>query len=255
MYHGICSKCTISENCAYFNIFDLENAEVKNQGKFYTPRPYTLRDLPSRNRIHEGELISIGFTLLGESNKQFIPYLFATFNNMETYKYGKNELSLKFYNITDHDNNINLNTLDNLSINFGRLSEDTLENNLNSYEIQFQTPLRIKFQGKQMYNLDKLSFLSTIKNRYKTLHECYGNFNEDDLKDIDDFDLISVREKVTNNKRFSSRQNKKHYLPGIIGNYKITSNNFKLFKILKRLENLQIGKSTTFGFGQFKIIA
>ncbi len=254
MYHGICSKCIISDECAYFQIFDLENIEEKNKGRFYTPRPYSLRELPQKNRFHNGELITIGFNLFGETNKHFIPYLLATFDLMGSYKFGKNDLQLKLENITDLNNHNSIYNTKDHPIVFDNIFEETIPGDIESMDLILQTPLRIKFHGKQIYNLDKYSLLSTIINRYKTLHECFGTFEEEDLMGIEDFELISIQEKVTNNKRFSTRQNKKLYLPGILGNYRIISKNKKLFYILKRLENLQIGKSTTFGFGQFKII-
>ena len=254
MYHGDCNKCTISKSCAYFNIFNLENEEQKNNGTLYSPRPYCLRELPKINRVKQNDIISIGFTLIGESNREYLPYLIMSYNLMQDSLYGKDQIKLEFKSIVDSVNSYEYSVNEDIPINFGLISNELIQNDFDTYEIHLITPLRIKFMGKQIFQLDKPSFLYNIKNRYKTLHEHYGIFNKEDLEQIEDFEITTIEEYSTNNKRYSSRQNKKLYLPGIIGKYKIKSNNKKLFNILKRLENLQIGKSTTFGFGQFKII-
>jgi hypothetical protein len=254
MYHGECNKCSVSNTCAYFKIFNLENEEEKNNGILYTPRPYCFRNLPTNNRVKQDELISIGFTLLGESNRDYLPFLLFSYKLMDTYQYGKYQLKLEFMNIVDtlYNNKYDLN--DDIPSDFGLIPNQHKNFEREGFEIHFSTPVRIKILGKHVFQLDKYSLINSIKNRYKILHENFGIFYKEDLEDIDDFEVIVIQEKSTNNKRYSARQNKKHYLPGIIGKYKIITNNKKLYNILKRLENLQIGKSTTFGFGQFKII-
>lgn len=118
----------------------------------------------------------------------------------------------------------------------------------------FLTPTTIKYKGKFISHFDMDAILSSISRRIEML-----NYYED--HPVSGKELLTttptvIRENVEKSevKRYSSRHNEKINLHGIKGEIDLTNVDQQTLSLLLAGEILHIGKNTSFGFGQYRLI-
>jgi hypothetical protein len=117
-------------------------------------------------------------------------------------------------------------------------------------DVLFQTPMRMKVQGK---------YISSKPNLQTLLYSILARVNE--IKDLPRIKLpFSPSYKVTQSNiyfkdygRYSNRQKSKMKLGGVLGNIRYVDLDEKSFKLLKLGEIIGVGKQTVFGLGKIEV--
>jgi len=250
MHHRNCGACNLTDSCPYFQIFECESPEHKDRGLQYQPQPYCLHSLPTRPHFEPGQDFNLGFTLIGDSTVPRLPYVLLALQLLEKFPIGKSRMQLRLIGLQDEQNYIPFPS--DLPPDFGSLQN---QNRIpkSSFLLYLDTPLRIRIQGKDQRHLTQENLRSALKNRYKLLHEFFGQFCPEDLDPLNAFEVEPIESRAVAHTRYSSRQSHKHFLPGILGLFRIHSQSDQVFSILDRLQPFHLGKNTSFGYGQFRI--
>ncbi len=256
-----CGQCNLIEICAYGYIF--ESVFVKGAGKLfspYLPHPFTLIVPPPQNYEDGVSVIEIGFKLFFNS-VQFLPSVLLALKLMSENGIGRPRIPFDFVEITF--SNFSKNLVKNGSI---ILPDEIIKTNLklnfesNEKELVFiiQTPLRIKEKNRYIRMISPDLLTRVILRRIKLMLITYSNqilvVNEEGiLNEAKNFEFTDYNIRWYDWKRFSVRQGKFMNLGGLIGSATIINLNKYATAFLKMGEEIQVGKSTSFGLGKYLI--
>lgn len=252
-----CKACPLYQTCPYTNIFETPPKEHQIQKFTQVPNGYIIEPPTWGEKYYRaGELFSFDLVLFGRLINQLPLIAFAfkrafEFNIaggkadlIDIQHYDSNGIISSIFEkdkIIDHSTNIHI--------------PEQYPINLN---IEIQTPLRLQENGKPLsverMNLDR--FLKTLLKRISLLSEFhYQSLNFD-------FDtLIAQIEQISDEKnlvwqdwtRYSSRQQQKMKLGGVIGQWHLKNVPYEWAKLLDIGQWLHCGKNATFGLGKYKI--
>lgn len=252
-----CQTCILEEKCPYSLIF--EGRVKKEKWKIKeTPKPFVI-EIPFPFKSSEN--LNFNLILIGNAT-DFFPYFFLAFSNLGEMGIGKRRVKYEIEKIEQiyyerkmiyHQGNKYIEKIEPYPLK--------LDENWEGKEItlNFQTPLRIKYGGRYIAVLEFQYLIKSLIRRIKMLSYFWC-----DIEEFPDFtSLIEESEKVKIKKcelkwvdfeRYSTRQNQKMKLGGIIGKIEYSGEIKKFFPLLKLGQYIHIGKNTTFGFGKYQIL-
>ena len=277
--HRECERCILNTACVYPRIFEPSSSRLKNAPRpfvFEPPIPPFTKEI-SKNKslilgVEKGEQISFGLTIIGEAQKD-LPYFIYAAELFAEKGLGVKRTPFKVSNVCVKDIEEDRYRIYEPSLNYIEPHEefqynlsDLLMKYLDNFnyrneilKIRFLTPLRI-MQNRRI--ITKITFRDIFKQaslRIKHLTDIYGKSLEYDYKYLmDKAGEVKIIEENTwrhNSERWTNRQNRKLKLDGILGEMEFVSDNFEDFlPILIAGEILNIGSSTSFGFGKFIVL-
>lgn len=259
-----CKTCLIRQTCSYSYIFDTPVTESGQEVIFpgeNAPHPFVI-DLQSQDRkavFEQGEKINISFVLIGKGI-DYLPYLVYAFERLGKTGLGKNRGKFELIQVTDNKKLYDSESK-SLSSNLQKFKWDDFNDNQNltNIEINFQTPTRLKGEGKLLTSVDFKFLITNLLRRISVLcfYHCGCQLQGDIHKMIDQAEKIQTLHSNLSweeHQRFSGRQKVQMTLGGIVGSIQFGGNLNEFLPILRIGEYIHVGKSTSFGFGKYEII-
>lgn len=256
MHHRDCRSCLVSNSCGYFQVFESMSDTYKSMGFHYKSHPYII--IPStKNVFMKDDILKFKLTMFGEY-KKYIPYFVYAFQLMGELGFGKNRHKFSLLSVTDdlskeeiyEEGRLFPEKIINTSL---QLYTNTVPQLGEVLPVEFVTPARFAEKGKTVSNLNGDLLLASMVRRYSMMNTFYGEYVQEDVDSLE-INLQPIqREKYVSWKRYSNRQNKHVPQGGILGIYNILNPKEKLYKFIKTMEVLHIGKNTSFGLGQIKV--
>ncbi len=257
-----CDGCILRSSCVYAYIFDAFLDGSQDFMKLYNtaPQPFVIEtefNLPQQ--VKEGEKFEFSLFLLGKAVDYF-PYLAYSLLEIGKNGLGKERLPFEVLEITDNKaeklfeqsrQNLTKPSLEEISLDTGAY------NDKEDLKISFETPIRIRKDGKDVKSFSFVDLMLTLIRRLEILSYFYGDKDAvEGLKKLasecprleGDFSL-----KPVSIKRFSGRQQTKMRLNGVIGEAVVKDVPKVYSDILRIGELTHIGKNTSFGFGKITV--
>lgn len=120
-------------------------------------------------------------------------------------------------------------------------------------ELTFVSPVRLHADGKIRGLIEAPQFLAALLRRTDTLTRLYGTEPFDNLSAPDGLRFRSRDTHVISVNRYSSRQERRMELPGVLGTFILNGDLASIWPSLLFGERVQIGKGTSFGFGRYRL--
>lgn len=258
-----CSDCRLRTNCVYSHIFETPVEAVGQQfDGSHAPHPYVFEPpLEGKRDYAPGDQLDFSLLLVGET-AQKLPFLICAVERFEEYGLGGSRLSFTLRNVSDghrdslldptHADVIAPQPLD-LS---GRLAEILAADVLT---VRFVTPVRIQHRGSIARTVDFGLLIRNLLRRLSLLVSAYG-------RPVEDYDYDSAigrasRASVTADRlrwvdlqRYSNRQGRHMRYGGLVGTMIVHDHWQEFAELLVLGEAMHVGKNTTFGLGQYRLL-
>lgn len=253
-----CRQCPLYRSCPYTAIFETPPPEGHDLQKFsQIPNPYVIEPPQWGRRVVEpGENISFNFVLYGRS-RSHLPLVIYAMQKAFAYDVGHGRASLvkvavllgdseetiyepQYQHVKNHENNSVI-----------------AVSNAEEVTVQISTPLRLQKNGKPLgpEEISSHAFLMTLLRRFSLLEE-FQNGSRLEL----DFTALSAKTRAVpiyselvwqDWTRFSSRQNQKMSLGGVVGALKFRSLPPEFRMLLAAGQLTHLGKNSSFGLGKY----
>lgn len=268
-----CKDCILKQSCIYAYIFETEpngDAKIMNMSRYEKiPHPFIIEP-PEEKTTHykEGDKLTFNLLLLGRAT-EYLPYFIFTFYEMGRTGIGK-------FNEDGHRGRFQLLTVtSNSRIVFNYKTESIIpvkpqlleipeqisfsDNQEETITLLFHTPLRISYQRDLVVVPEFHMLMRALLRRLSLLYyfHCEKTPPKFDAKTI-----IQKAESIKISKnslrwwgweRYSSRQNTRMRLGGVLGEITYAGCLSPFVQFLKAGEIFHIGKATSFGLGRYTI--
>lgn len=257
----------------YQHIFETEGDEYNIEylkGVKKIPHPFILHPpLATKRDFVKGEIITIGITLIGYAHN-FLPFIVEAFKIMGEEGITSKRKKLKLLNVFNEDFNgakiiIYRAGSQELKNNYRAilLKEILLNINYNTTEIKlnFETPLEIQYQSQKITEhyinvLTPAIIAANIERRYKALAKQYCKATPV----IDEIFQPHTSVKILKNRlqnfsllRQSYKETEIQRFYGLAGSFVLKGNLKSILPVLHIGQFINMGKKTSFGWGQYKI--
>lgn len=267
-----CSQCLLKSTCPYAYIFETEppsdSLVLKNYDNI--PRPFVLEPpLETRNCYGPGERLTFHLLLFGQAIS-YLPYFILVFKELgeigigkgrEKYRLAeftavndiKGEREVVYSGDTQLVRNVDLAVYGKeITKNYETWGQDILS-------VDFQTMTRLKFEGRYK---GSVPFHILIRNLLRRLSSLYyfhhgvmpkANFQEM-VKKAEKIMTISEQTTWVDWERYSSRQDTRMNLGGVVGNVTYEGELAEYIPFLALGEWTHVGKGATFGMGKYRLL-
>ena len=261
----VCDTCILKRNCLYAKIFEVKPDLEKKTGQVNFPHPYVLESQDNEKiDFSPNQEFVFSIILFGEMI-DYLPYFVYAFERMGEEGIGKRingyRNSFDIQNICFENETIYGRQQKTLpgstpSKSLSLENQNTDENSLR-INVIFESPLRVKNQGKLVHDLEFVVFIRTILRRIKTLWLRFA----DGIPDFDEKGLLQIAETVEiaqarlyweEQTRYSNRQSSYLKLGGLKGSIEFSGNLTPFLPLLNIAQVVHIGKETSFGLGQLR---
>ncbi len=263
-----CADCGEREKCAYLYIFEtsLPSETVKDRKYLNPPHPFIMSPPLDRKRSHDpGEIITFEITLIGRAVEHLKDFI-GTFEKMGRAGLGPEKARFRIENVEGLKKDGNRAViyipdeeakLKDFEILSGKdLAGSFPSGKIECLEIEFLTPIQVKFNPRQKSNLYFYTFATHLLTRLDMLSYVYcGKELKADIKG-----LINrshwIRTKESNLFWVNSEptvEDSYYRMGGYTGSivYEGTLEEFYPFLVLGQY--LHAGKGATYGFGKYRI--
>ncbi|MDR4497171.1 MAG: CRISPR system precrRNA processing endoribonuclease RAMP protein Cas6 [Candidatus Scalindua sp.] len=265
-----CSECLLNKSCVYSYVFETAPPEDTKVLRLYraVPHPFVIEPTLNGDRIiKQGDSIRFNLILIGRA-VDYLPYFIFTFTELGKQGLGKNRSKftlekVEAMGIDGEGEPIYTRDSEILKNNYPLLDASQLNHmdrrgNNNNIEVEFLTPLRVKYEGKIT---DTIEFHVLFRNLIRRISSLYyfhcGRELECDFREmIEEAKSIktsSIRLHWFDWERYSTRQKQKMTLGGVLGNVQYEGNLEPFLQLLKLGEYIHVGKGTSFGLGKYRI--
>jgi hypothetical protein len=212
-----CNNCLLKEKCVYSYIFETPVPDDSAKMKLYTyaPHPFVLEPpMENKNEFSKSEKIQFDVVLFGKAI-EYLSYFVFTFIKMGKIGLGIDRAKFKLVNVTNSDSGKEIFNSDDCKLKEHNPVKIDLDGNGNIHneeiELEFSTPVRIKFKGHFQDNIEFHIIMRNLLRRISSI--CYFHCNKELKMDFKNF--ISQAEKINkisddthwiDFKRYSSRQ-------------------------------------------------
>jgi hypothetical protein len=263
-----CTDCMLKAKCIYAYVFETfpdGDAELMHMNRYSKiPHPFIIRPPEDKKKTYEpGETILFKLVLIGRAT-DYLPYFIYTFDELGKTGIGKGRGKYNLVNV-HNDKGIIYNSDEKVIRAFDSKKIDIQEefdfkyNDKMSLTLNFITPVRILYRRRLTVDL---AFHMLIRNLLRRVVLLYYFHCEKRIPQHNHKGMIEEAEKISivNNslrwwdwERYSSRQNTKMKMGGLIGEVTYTGNIQLFMPFLRAGEILHVGKGTSFGLGCYKI--
>lgn len=262
-----CATCILRQTCTYALVFETAHAlPVPENAKISAPpHPMVLEPpLTQKRNFAAGDTLACGMVLFGDLNRN-LPYFLYAFDQMGRIGLGKslngNRAGFTLESVTSGDETVYskkdgrvalpdvLPTLD--------LTPDQNESP-DQVTLKLHTPFRISTKTGQEPDLPFELLMRSLIRRSTALFNTYGDgepaLNYPDLvKKACRVRLIDNRLTWFDWQRYSSRQETKMYMGGLLGQVTYQGDLGPFLPFLRMAETVHAGKNTAFGLGKIII--
>ncbi len=270
-----CMDCMLKSRCIYAYVFETpssDGAEIMNMHKYErVPHPFVIEppdmdsgfNVQSSKIINPGSRIDFNLILIGKA-ADYLPYFIYTFDELGKNGIGKGRGKYRLIEVkTDRSGPIyheSTKTIKKAEIDLIDIPDDFRPaDGLTAITLHLLTPLRIKYNRDLVVNPE---FHILIRNLVRRIGLLYY-FHCGNQKPSWDFRAIikhaeGVKIKTSSLRwldweRYSSRQDSRMKLGGLIGKITYEGDLEPFLPILKAGEILHAGKNTSFGLGKYDI--
>ncbi|MDD5435104.1 MAG: CRISPR system precrRNA processing endoribonuclease RAMP protein Cas6 [Nitrospira sp.] len=264
-----CKDCILRQRCVYayvFETFPPDDTKVMGMNKYLTvPHPFVIQPpAETRQKYKPGEILTFSLILIGKA-VEMLPYFVYTFEELGKTGIGKGRGRYKLLNVENGKDTIysieekSLRSVSPDEIYLPDNFDFTSDNPDDLISLRFLTPARIMYQRDLAVDLMFHILLRSLVRRLGLLYyfHCGNETTSWDYKR-----LIEEAEDVTTEKkslkwydweRFSTRQNVRMKMGGIVGEITYRGRIEQFLPVLKAGEILHVGKGTSFGLGRYEI--
>ena len=226
----------------------------------YIPQPFVLRvDLRENRQVLAGDTYTFGLRLFGPAI-EFAPYVIFAVQEMGRRGLGRDRIPFVLNSVHDGQQDIYIREqsahLHLPSVRHIRLDEPSGEPRPIRLDVQFATPARLRTEGRLNRLPDLPALLRAGLRRLRVLCHFYGTTElaPADMSGL--FDAAETSRLINSTlhwhgvQRYSTRQNRKMVMDGVVGSASWELSGETLLPILRAAESCHIGKATSFGFGR-----
>ncbi|MCD6205780.1 MAG: CRISPR system precrRNA processing endoribonuclease RAMP protein Cas6 [Candidatus Marinimicrobia bacterium] len=263
---GICKSCLLKNACIYSYIFENHfQVEGRPLDIAEPPHPYLLMvQLNQKPVIYpKGSNIQWHLNLFGSRISEILPYIVLTAERMGNAGLGRDRGKFFIDNIIAFQNNdaiviyhhVNKNLKMPLPIQ--RLDINGAHDTAEKIRLRFNTPTRIQHGGNILHEISFKDIIVNIFRRYSLLVKYYQKNSPKIEVDQDLLNEASKIQTIESNfewkvyARYSARQKRKMVLGGITGELLVAGELGPFIPLLDIGRLINIGKNTSFGFGNF----
>lgn len=270
-----CKECLLTHNCPYSYIFETSPPQGSEALRNYenVPRPFVLEPpLETQVNYAPGDKLIFNLLLFGKAIN-YLPYFIITFQELGEIGIGKGRGKYRLKRVqavndwTDsvkeiYDDRTNMVRQVDLTMNGSELP-NLIPHNLcaNSFlTLNFVTMTRLKYQHEFV---SKPEFHIVLRNLLRRLSSLYY-FHHGQPLDVDYQGIIARAEQVelvedktqwVDWERYSSRQDSRMNLGGIVGSATYNGDIRELLPLIFLGQWTHVGKAATFGMGKYEIVA
>ncbi len=261
----VCSKCLLRNRCPYMLIFEGLAPENRSQMTLYPyiPQPFIFR-LLGDSYIYD-KTLRFGLRLFGEAVDLY-PYVIVAIRNMLERGLGKARQRFELQLVTDSEKEIYTNVTQSISSPTKRfidiesfLSGQSRNVNVKSSSVRLisQTPVHIRTDGRWNRQPSLFDLAKAALRRIKIMSYFYGNYELDIRQfssvlfdEMEQAEIKNCAYNIWSFARYSSRQRRRVPLSGVFLDIHIDEASSQLMKLFDIASKLNLGKYTSFGFGQ-----
>lgn len=244
-----CSECIVKESCVYSVFFETNTSKDVTSllGRDRATHPFVI-DI---EKLTDKEAV-LAITFIGRAIN-YIPYLNLALQNAGELGIGKNRAKFTVDSVITKGNEF--------VPNFREIEKQCRTwpskefQNKKPVGINLITPCRIKEKGQYLSELNLNSLLANMSRRVSTLVELFGE-KEDKTLDFFFSPIASepIEQKWVDSTYYSSRQNTKMQIGGVVGKILIKEEVSEEDKILiEAMKLFHVGKNISFGLGKVEI--
>lgn len=264
-----CKDCILKPKCIYSYIFETTppvDTEKLRKSKDI-PKPFIIEPpISTKEKYLPEEIFALNLILIGKAI-DYLPYFIFTFKELGNIGIGKGRekyelTSLKTIKkdieqeIYSHQDEM-IKSID-LKITMEDILKEVQDYKKDELKIDFITPTRMKANNKYILIPKFYVFVRSLLSRISSL--VYFHCNEElkvDFKQLlEDAKKIRIKERHTgwyDWERYSSRQDTRMQLGGILGNVTYAGNLKQFLPFIVLGKYVHVGKGTTFGLGKYEI--
>lgn len=259
----------LKARCIYTYVFETEpiaDADILNMSKYEKiPHPFVLEPPEEEKTVYPaGSAISFNLIVVGKA-VEYAPYFVFTFLELGKKGIGKKRGRYSISEIKDLEAGLTVFTHEDQTLSEIHSSELNIPetivpgNGIREVTLRIKTPLRLKFRRDLVFDL---KFHVLIRNLMRRITLIYYFHCERRKPGWDAKDFIRLAEKVRTTtanirwfdwERYSSRQESRLKMGGIVGEITFQGDLNPFMPILKAGEILHAGKGTSFGLGRYEI--
>ena len=260
-----CRDCTLKAVCPYPYIFETAPFEGATQLRTYgdVPRPFVIDPLDTRGEYRQGESFVFRLTLIGRAI-DYLPYFLVSFRELGEIGIGKGRGRFQLTQVlTDgeesiYDGDTQMVHNRNNALSFDAIQQEAESLPNDTLTVHLLTPARITHEGQITDKLPFHLFWRRLLGRISAL----AYFHCGESLALDFKGLIAQAETVRTVQtglrwhdwtRYSSRQNQKMQLGGLIGSVTYAGDLEAFLPFVALGAFLHVGKNATFGLGKYKV--
>ena len=262
-----CATCILRRNCTYALVFETAHAlPAPENGKISAPpHPMVLEPpLTEKNDFAAGDPLVCGMVLFGDLNRH-LPYFIYAFDQMGRIGLGKSlngsRAGFTLESVTFGDKTIYSKTDGRVRVPdvlpVLDLAPDQ-NKNPDHVTLKLQTPFRIRTKTGQGPDLPFDLLMRSLVRRCTALFNTYGD--GEPALNYPDLVKKACRVRLADNRlawfdwqRYSSRQEKKMYMGGLLGEAAYQGDLGPFLPFLRMAETVHAGKNTAFGLGKIEL--
>jgi len=268
-----CETCQIKDQCVYYSVFESPNpGTLPELESPKVPHPFVLEPpLEQQEQFPPGSTLTFNLILVGNAI-HYLPYFIYTFDSLgKTGGIGKGRREgqgrFQLLEVCDdfdaarqiYNGQTQMMTGDFKVLTAAGLTAQLPDRPMSRLTLQFETPTRIKHQGKYVLlnNSISLNFQLLIENLYRRLF-CLAFFHGEPANEhfamphAAGVTVAQNRLKWQDWERYSHRQRTRMKLGGFVGNITYTGELAPWLPLIKAGEVLHVGKATAFGLGKYR---
>ena len=260
-----CRDCTLKAVCPYPYIFETAPFEGAQQLRTYgdVPRPFVIDPLSTRGEYRRGESFAFRLTLIGRAI-DYLPYFLVSFRELGEIGMGKGRGRFQLTQVlTDggesiYDGDTQMVHNRNNALCFDKIQGEAESLPTDALTVHLLTPTRVTHEGQITDKLPFHLFWRRLVGRISAL----AYFHCGESLDLDFKGLIAQAETVQTVQhrlrwhdwtRYSSRQNQKMQLGGLVGDVTYAGDLATFLPFVALGAFLHVGKNATFGLGKYQI--
>ena len=233
-----CKVCEFNKTCPYTVIFETELY-------LNMPSKYVLQPEYNSRQLKEGDKLNIDITLLGFASNywEFIIQSLNTVINLGKERFIK-QSGIYYY----HPFASSYEPLKSVVPRFN--AKDFFDIRTGKEKINVRLfPTSLKFGGRYIKanEFSKDYLIKAVVSRISNIAQNYGSKTGKIFIDKSKLEISDQNMKPSPLKRWSNRKKKKMTVPAFEGNFKLKGNINEIYPYLLILENINLGKSTSFG--------
>lgn len=259
-----CIRCVKSHDCPYTKIFYGINKDMNSILKKVdtTPNPFVIEPLMNGTTyIKKDDIFKFRISIFGIANS-YISYFLNAIFELENRGLTKDRNKFEVEKIINTGNNLLVSEKKLLyaeNIKPAIYNFEFSDEEINKLSIFFETPVRVKKDGKFIQNLDFETFITNVLRRISLILEYYSdvkmNINYKELiQEAKKICIDEINTRWVKQERYSTRRGGRLSTGGMIGKITYVGDLDEYYPYIKFGQLLHIGKGCVMGLGKYEVV-